>query len=296
VRRSVNPANAGSENMPSVPPPPIAVVLSSREPAYLGVAEALAQQFGDFTVYDLANLVEPPVATFRRIRDTNARVVVAIGLRAAVSATSLSSVPVVFCQVFNRGDHNLLSPGSRGVAAQPPLDLQIAAWKKLDPELRSVGAIVGPGHDDLITEARHAAASHDVVLHIETASSDRETLYLFNRMVHDIDGFMLFPDNRVLSSSVLRKMLNDAARQHVQVAVFNDSLLRMGAAFSSTTVDADIAARIVDVLEQIAADGIDSVPEVSPLTEVRIVTNDAVLQRLLQGDNDSRRVALVKEQ
>ena len=267
----------------AAPPKEVAIVLSSRAPAYVAVASELEQRLKNFTVFDLGDKSEPPVSAFRRIKDSNNSAVVAIGLRAAISATSMSEEPVVFCQVFNINEHELLTDNTRAIAALPPLDLQIAAWKKIDPELKRIGAIVGPGHEELVAEARLAAETHGVELRIETATSDRQTLYLFNRMVRELDGFWLFPDNRVLSGGVLQKMLSDANRHRVQIAVFNESLLDMGAAVSSTSDAADIAATIVDVLEQIAAEGVDSVPEVSPLSDIRIVTNREVLDRLMQS-------------
>jgi hypothetical protein len=53
----------------------------------------------------------------------------------------------------------------------------------------------------------------------------------------------------------------------------------MGAAFSSSTVAANIAETVVDVLRQISTDGIDSVPPVSPLTDLKIKTNDSLLMK-----------------
>jgi len=263
------------------PPPQVAILLSSRHPVFENVATELSQHLQHITVFDLSDKSQPPVAAFRKIEDSDTNAVVAIGLRAAISATSMSKVPVVFCQVFNVAPNNLLSANSRGVNSLPPLDLQIAAWKKIDPTLKSIGAIVGPGHEDLIAEAELAAATHGIELHLRTAGSDRETLYVFNRLVGEIDGFWLFPDNRILSAPVLKEMLSYASRHQVQIAVFNESLLKMGATLSSSAVDADIAHTIVAVLEQIAAGEIDSVPPMSQLSDVRITTNEKLLRSML---------------
>jgi ABC-type uncharacterized transport system substrate-binding protein len=267
--------------------PQVAIVLSSRHPAYEKIAIELGEQLDNVTVFDLSDKSQPPVNAFRKIHDSDTSAVVAVGLRAAISATSMSKVPVVFCQVFNIRQNDLLTENSRGVSSLPPLELQIAAWKELDPSLSSIGAIVGPGHEDLIAEAELAAAAHGVKLHFRIAKSDRETLYLFNRLVGEIDGFWLFPDNRILSGSVLKEMLSYASHHRVQISVFNESLLELGATLSSSTVDADIADTIVDVLGQIAAGNIEDVPLVSPLNDVQIVTNEALLQGLLDSDKSN---------
>jgi ABC-type uncharacterized transport system substrate-binding protein len=272
---------------PAIPLSQVAIVLSSRHPAYENIALELGEHLENFTVFDLSDKSQPPVNAFRKIHDSDTSAVVAVGLRAAISATSMSKVPVVFCQVFNIQQNDLLTENSRGVSSLPPLELQIAAWKELDPSLSSIGAIVGPGHEDLIAEAELAAAVHGVKLHFRIAKSDRETLYLFNRLVGEIDGFWLFPDNRILSGSVLKEMLSYASHHRVQISVFNESLLELGATLSSSTVDADIADTIVDVLGQIAAGNIEEVPLVSPLNDVQIVTNEALLQGLLDSDESN---------
>ncbi|MGI9272168.1 MAG: ABC transporter substrate-binding protein [Woeseiaceae bacterium] len=257
---------------PSIPP--IAIVLTSSQPAYLDVAVELAAHFEDHQVYDLSAESLPPISVLRSINDGNSTAVVAIGLRAAQSSVAMSDTPVVFSQVFNHQDHDLLKESTRGVAALAPLDAQLAAWKEVDPDMTRVGLIIGEGHDDLMADAEVAAARHGIELHIRVAHSDQETLYFFRRMIRDIDGFWLFPDNRILSARVLSQMLEDANRQRVPVVVPNDSMLKMGAAISITTVAADIAATIANIVRRIQAGDIDEVPAMTELSEVRIAVNE----------------------
>ena len=266
-----------------VPTPPslpaIAIVLTSSQPAYLDVAVELARHFEKRSVYDLSSESLPPISILRSINDSESAVVVAIGLRAAQSSVAMSDSPVVFSQVFNHQDHDLLKDNSRGVAALAPLDAQLAAWKKVDPTITRIGLIIGEGHDGLIADAELAAARHDIELRIRIAHSDQETLYFFRRMIRDIEGFWLFPDNRILSARVLKQMLDDANRQQVPVVVPNESMLQMGAAISISTVAADIAETIAKVIRKIQAGEIDDVPPMTELSEVRVATNDDVLRK-----------------
>ena len=184
------------EPRPVVPPPPpqqVAIVLSSRQPAYEDVAIELSARLDDVVIYDLDDRSQPPVVAFRQINDSRTDAVVAIGLRAARSSVAMAQVPVIFSQVFNYTDHGLVTGNSRGVSALPPLDAHLAAWKKLDPTLARVGMIIGSGHESLRAEAEIAAQDHGVELQIREAGSDQETLYHFKRMIHEIDGFWLFP-------------------------------------------------------------------------------------------------------
>ena len=270
-----------------VPPPPprqVAIVLSSRQPAYEDVANELTAMLDEVAIYNLDDRSQPPVVAFRQINDSRTDAVVAIGLRAARSSVAMSQVPVVFSQVFNYSDHGLVTANSRGVSALPPLDAHLAAWKEIDPTLARVGMIIGAGHESLQAEAEIAAQKYGVGLQIREAGSDQETLYHFKRMIHEIDGFWLFPDNRILSPRVLTELLEQANRRRVPVAVSSDAMLQLGAAISVSTVAADIAATIVTVLDRIRAGGIDELPPLTQLSEIRVVTNEARLKPEVAAD------------
>jgi hypothetical protein len=102
--------------------------------------------------------------------------------------------------------------------------------------------------------------------------SDQETLYFFRRMIRDIDGFWLLPDNRILSARVLTEIVDRAKSRGVSVLVPSPGMLPIGATISVSTVASDIAARIHDVVQAIVAGDIDRVPPLTPLTEIRVET------------------------
>jgi len=146
----------------------------------------------------------------------------------------------------------------------------------MDPSIQNIGIIIGEGHDDIIAEAELAAEKHKVQLQIRVAHSDQETLYIFRRMAQNIDGFWLFPDNRILSPRSIEKILDTAKRGHIAVAVPNDSMLNLGATISISSQAEDIAATIARIIRKIQADGLESVPAISPLSAVRVLTRDSV--------------------
>jgi ABC-type uncharacterized transport system substrate-binding protein len=260
-----------------VPPPlpPVSIVLTNSQPAYADVARELTRHFDNYTIYDLSDEDRPPVTILRLINDSKPGVVIAIGLRAATSSIAMSDHPVVFSQVFNYKRHGLLQDNSRGVAALPPIDAQLAAWKEADPTVSRIGLILGDGHDELITEAEIAAQRHGLDLVVKISHSDQETLYFFRRMVRDIDGFWLLPDNRVLSARVLQQMLADAKQRRVPVSVPSDSMLSLGAMISMTTKASDIAATIANIVRDIQSGDIDRVPPITQLNEIVIKTRDS---------------------
>ena len=258
-----------------VPPPklpPVAIIISSSQPAFLDVAKALSEQLSESRIFDLGDNAQPPVAVLRNVNDSDPAAVVAIGLRAAQSSVAMAESPVVFSQVFNYRDHGLLTDNSRGVSPLAPFDAQLAAWVEIDPGIKRVGVIVGEGLEDLVAEAEVAAAKHDLELHLRIASSDQEVLYIFRRMAQEIDGFWLIPDNRILSARSLHEILSIAKRSQISVVVPNESMLALGATISIETQPADIAATIATVLRKIQSEGLQAVPPITPLSAIRVVT------------------------
>ena len=211
---------------PPAAPPAIAVVLTNRSTAYEQVATALAALFEDISIYDLSDKSQPADTAFKLINDSDADAVV------------FAAAPVIFSQVFNYQDYELLKPTSRGVSAIAPLDAQLRAWKDLQPTLSRVGLVLGPGHDTLIDDAE-----------------------------------------LVLSARVLREMIGQANRRGVAVLVPSRSMLSMGASISVSTVAADIAARIRDIVGEIDDGNLEAVPPITPLTEVLVETNDERLDK-----------------
>ena len=256
--------------------PPLAIVVSGRQPAYTDVADALSNHYVDSTIYQIAGNEELADAVLRNVNDVGSSAVVAIGLLAARAAIAKTDAPVVYAQVFNHSELDLSRSDVRGVAAYSPLAEQLAAWRKFDPELNRIGVIVGEGHDELIAEARDAARLHGVDLTVRITHSDQETLYAFRRMSRDIDGFWLFPDSRVLSARALRDMAEIAERNRVRFAVPNEGMLSLGAAVALTTVASDIAAVIADVLDRIQRGEAADVPRLSGLREVDVKTSGTV--------------------
>ncbi|MDH3748367.1 MAG: hypothetical protein OER97_09180 [Gammaproteobacteria bacterium] len=261
------------------PLPAIAIVLSSRNPDYEDVVFELENHLENYSIYDLSDKSQPPAAAFRLINDSDTVAVVAIGLIAATSAVQMANVPVIFSQVFNYQDHGLITESSRGVAAIVPVAAQIAAWKDIDPNVSEIGIIIGEGHEDLVAEAELAAEQHAISLKIRTAHSDQETLYLYKRMIQDIDGFWLFPDNRILSTRILNEILQSARHRNVAVLVSNESMLAMGATISISSVPSDIAEKITEIIRLIQANRFADVPSLTPLSDIRVETNEAFLQK-----------------
>lgn len=285
VRAAASRPRASAPSRPAGPPPerkPRVVVLSSAVPAHAELRARLEETLGA-AGYDAQPIdLDAGDAGERlaKLHGQAALLAVAVGYEAALAARDTLAVPTIFCQVFN---HHALDDRNAplwGIAAIPPVELQLRAWKRLSPSLARIGTIIGPDHARLIREAQHAAKQAGIALRIAVSSSDRETLYHFRRFVHDVDGFWLFPDNRILSPAALRDITALAAEHDVEIVAVN-ALLPPGAAVLrvSGTTD-DIVAAVRGVVEHVAAGATHDLPAITPLSEILVEVDAHAAARL----------------
>jgi len=187
---------------------------------------------------------------------------------------------MVFCQVFNYQDHDLISRSSKGVNLLPPFDTQLEAWTSLAPGLKSIGIITGPDQDSLVDEIRAVTAAQQIELSVRTVLSDKEALYSFKRLTPEIQGLWLLPDNRILSPAVVREIITYGARHRIQVVVFGANLLSAGALMSVTSINGDIADQVLSRLDTISETGQLAGPDMRPLTRMQVEVNRDVARHL----------------
>ncbi len=264
----------------AVPPPEVAILVSSDIPAYREVADAISARLGSraHTWY-----LHPSSENGQKILADIARSphaqVVAIGLDAAVSARTLTDKQVVFCQVFNYEDHQLTSPTSKGVGMLPSFEKSFAAWKAISPGLEQIAIITGPGLSEYVQKARVAARANGITLLHREVNSDMELLVEYKNVADKVQGYWLWPDNRVLSGTVLRDVLTFSMRNGKQVAVFNDELLELGGMISITSDYKDIANNVIKRLAR--AEGKTVIPGavIDPLDVANLKINTLMVKR-----------------
>lgn len=272
---------AGGPVRAPVPSKAIAVLVSDRAAAFTGVEREIKKRYPNrVETYNLDGRDNLSADVRQKIESPELPVVVAIGLPAARAAQNLAGKKVIFCQVFNYENGNLVTPSMKGIAATPPVRELFRAWKTLSPKLRRVGVITGVNLGGLVDEARAAAAENRIdLVHVEVRS-DRETLYAFKQLAPKIQGLWLVPDNRVLSLEVIRDMMAYGMRQGKQMAVFSHQLLGLGGLVSAESSYGDIAeqalARVTQAQEYAGVPG----EPVVPLSKADIRINNVMAERL----------------
>lgn len=269
------------EPMPAQLLPTVAILVSADIPAYMDVANELNRRLAErTTIYQLNRNVADSSKAIDEIQRSDHEQVVAIGLVAARAARGLVGKQVIFCQVFNYADYDLVTDWMKGVSMLPRFSESFRVWKDLDPTLRRVAVLTGANQGHIVAEAREAARDYGIELVHQEVHSDKETLYAFKRLAAEVQGLWLLPDNRVLSTGVIRATLSYSVRHSKQVLVFSPSLLKIGGLISIRGRESDVAAQVLARLQR--AYGQPEIPgaDVVPLAGMQLEVNARMAKRL----------------
>jgi len=262
-----------------VPPPEVAILVSSDIPAYRQVAEDISARLGPRATTWYLHASGENAKVLADIAKSRRSQVVAIGLDAAIDANKLADKQVIFCQVFNYEDHRLTSATHKGVSMLPSFEKSFAAWKAISPGLNEIAVITGPGLSEYVRKADKAARANGIVLLHREVNSDMELLLEYKSVADKVQGYWLWPDNRVLSNDVIREVLTFSMRNGKQVAVFNDELLQLGGMISITSDHKDVANNVIERLERGQGKKAIPGPVIEPLDVANLRINGVMAHR-----------------
>ena len=260
----------------------IILLLSDDKPSVMGVAKAIAAASGEkVEIHNMlgSRRLENDIA--QAVQNSGTRQVVAVGLLAAQLARQrLQSKQVVFCQVLNVEEFDLVTPSMKGVSGIPSLSTQFAAWKLLDPGLRRIGVITGKQARYMVQEAEAAARRNGLeIVHAEVPSDRAVPLAAQELYEKKIQGLWLAPDSSILSQRAILDVMSYSVKNNLQVLAFSPALLKEGAVLSATPDFAEIARLVLDRLKKSADTPAVSGDAITPLATARIVVNASAASR-----------------
>jgi putative ABC transport system substrate-binding protein len=271
----------------------VILLLSDERPAITGVAQAIAAVYKEkietFSVAGKASQED----LVRTIENSPVRQVVAIGLPAAQLARQrLSSKQVVFCQVLNFEEADLVTPWMKGVSGIPSLARQFAVWKLLDPGMQRIGVVTGHNAQYMVAEATQAARRHGVeVVHIEVPSDRAVLVALQELRERNVQGLWLAPDGSVLSQRVIQDVMTFSLKNKLQVLAFSPALLKEGALLAAGQDYSEIARAVAERLRK--STGANGVPgeAIVPLAGARVFVSNTAASRFGLSVSDKVREA-----
>lgn len=259
----------------------VVILVSENIPAYSNVAEILAKQLGRRGSIRFLNGNQfESIKMLAAYKNDENKQFVSIGLNASLAAKTLTDRQVVFCQVFNYKDYQLVTAKHKGVSMIPSMPKTFRTWRALAPNTTDIGVISGPGFEDMLQLAKATANNYGITLHHKIVHSDKEYQYAYKQMANEVQGYWLVPDNRVLSGNTLRDVMTFSVRNGKQVVVFSEELLNLGGLFSTISDHQDIAHEVLHRLEQAQDIEVIPGPDIVYLDKSILRINTMMAQRL----------------
>ena len=212
----------------------IAILKSSDIAAYNQAVTGLHDELGDaatLTIYDLEGDVARGKQLARKIRASEAGLVVAVGLKAALAAKAdLAGLPVLYTMVLDPEKYDLRAPHLTGISLRVPIERQLHTIRALVPALKHLGVLYDPEKTaPLVEEARRAASRLGFELVAQPVHTEKELPSAIRTLLSKVEGLWLVPDSTVLTEESIRFVLGTSLDRAVPVIGFSAEFVRNGA-------------------------------------------------------------------
>jgi len=167
----------------------------------------------------------------KKIRATEARLVVAIGLKAALAAKlEILDIPIISCMVLAPTKYDLTDGNMTGISLRIPLKRQFSLIHNLIPNSKRIGVLFDPSKTQHTVEQAQALAKiQNIELVSRAVSSTQEVPATLRSLLTQIDALWLIPDSTVLTEDSLDFLLSTTLEARIPVLGFSPGLVRSGA-------------------------------------------------------------------
>lgn len=256
----------------------IAILTSSDLKAYSDAVEgfkATAPAGATYIEYDLRGDLERSKQLARKIRASDASLVVAVGLKAALAVKlEIADTPILYMMVLDPLKHHLTAANMTGVLLKVPADRQLKVMRALLPTLRRIGMLYDPGKTaSHFKEAQAQASAYNVQLRGFIVQDEKEVPQQLRMLLSESEALWLIPDSTVLTDESIRFVLESALAKQVPVIGFSSEFTRLGALLS-LSVDYSEIGRETGLLAKRILDGEQPLPiKPVPVQRVRTTVN-----------------------
>lgn len=211
----------------------------------------------------------------RKIRASNATVVLAVGLKAAmVAKLEIIDTPVIFSMVLNPEKYALTVPNMIGISLEVPLTQQLDTLRAMLPRLKRIGLLYDPKKTAPLLRRTIAQAKKLGITIVErTVKNQKQVPQALRILLPDIDALWLTPDSTVLTEDSFSFLLGTALDQHVPVIGFSSEFARSGALLSLSVNYMDIGHQAGQLAQEILAGKTIPSPNLLPPDRQRIALN-----------------------
>ena len=215
----------------------IAILQSSDIAAYreaIAGLKATGPIGATYTEYDAQGDLELGKKLARKLRASDASLLVAVGLKAALAAkVEIVDVPVVYMMVLDPLKHQLTAANMTGTLLEVPLDRQMKIMRMFLPNLHRIGTLYDPAKtSSRVKDAVQQATISDFQLTGIPIESDKDVPQQLRALLADVEAIWLMPDSMVLTNESVQFILESALAHKIPVIGFSPEITRLGALLS----------------------------------------------------------------
>jgi len=256
----------------------IAILQSSDIAAYreaIAGLKATGPNGAIYTEYDVQGDLELGKKLARKLRASNASLVVAVGLKAALAAkVEIVDVPIVYMMILDPLKHQLTAANMTGTLLEVPVDRQLKIMRTFLPTLHRIGTLYDPAKtSSRMKDAARQATISDFQLTERSVESDKEVPAQLRTLLSEVEALWLMPDSTVLTNESIRFILESALGHQIPVIGFSPEFTRLGALLSMSVNYGDVG-RETGLLAKRILDGERLLPlNPVPIERLKITVN-----------------------
>ena len=181
--------------------------------------------------YDLQGDMAKGRNLARRIRASDAKVVLAVGLKAALAAKlEILDIPVIYCLVLDPDKYGLPSGNMVGLTLDLPFKDQVKPLKTLLPKASRFGVLFDPQKTGgMVKQLEREAKSLGITIFTHEVQAEQDIPTALKTLPADIDALWLLPDSTVLTENSLDFLMSWTLERHIPVLGFSAGLVKSGA-------------------------------------------------------------------
>src|SRR6185295_4056392 len=220
-----------------------------------------------YTEYDAQGDLELGKKLARKAQESNAALVVAVGLKAALAAKNeIVDTPIVYMMVLDPLKHQLRTANMTGTLLEIPLDRQLKIIRAFLPTLHRLGTLYDPAKtSSQVKDAKRQAAISHFQFQELPVESEKDVPQQLRILLSDVEALWLMPDSTVLTNESIGFILESALGHQIPVVGFSPEFTRLGALLSISVNYGDVG-RETGLLAKRVLDG----EKLRPLTPLPI--------------------------
>ena len=256
----------------------IAILKSADIAAYnqaIAGFKAAAGATHSFTDYDMQGDVALGRKLARKIRASDAALVFAVGLKAALAAkVEIVDVPVLYSMVLAPEKYDLKASNLAGIALEVPVDRQLSMIRSVLPKARKLGVLYDPEKTgSFVEEAKRLTRVRGFELVEGPVRSEKEVPAALRALLPKIEALWLVPDSTVLTEESMGFLLGTALDATIPTIGFSSEFVRSGALLGLFVSYQDVGRQAGQLAARILGGQASLAPGLLPPERVRLAIN-----------------------